>query len=138
MFGKSDSGSSPPSQVACDAAVPPASLLLLSPALAEGENLRHRCRNPQCRAKLPVSATNAREAFCCCGCHAFFRTRCRVCEQPIEQPARGGTRLICKRAMCKSAWRSGLGFGRYHHSVSAKSSATAWSNRSVRMACRKF
>ena len=90
--------------------------------VAEGENLRHRCRNPQCRAKLPASVTNARAAFCCCGCYtSFFRTRCRVCEQPIEQPARGGTRLICKRAKCKSAWRAGLGFGRYHHSISAKS-----------------
>jgi hypothetical protein len=110
VFGKSDSGSSPLSQVACDTAIPPPPSLL---APAEGENLRHRCRNPQCRVKLPAPVTNARDAFCCCGCHAsFFRTRCRVCEAPIKQPARG-TRLICNRAKCKSVWRAGLGLGRY-------------------------
>ena len=110
MFGKSDSGSSPPSQVACDTAIPPSPSLL---APAAGENLRHRCRNPQCRVKLPAPVTTARDAFCCCGCHeSFFRTRCRVCEAPIKQPARG-TRLICKRAKCKSVWRAGLGLGRY-------------------------
>jgi len=82
---------------------------------AEGENLRHRCRNPQCRAKLPASVANAREAFCCCGCHSnFFRTRCRVCEAPIEQPNRGGVRFTCNKARCKRAWRAGFGLGRYH------------------------
>jgi len=112
MFGKSDSGSSPLSQVTRDIAIPPPPSLLL-PAPAEDENLRHRCRNPQCRAKLPAPVTNAREAFCCCGCYtSFFRTRCRVCEELIGQPTRGA-RLICNRAKCKSAWRVGLGFGRY-------------------------
>jgi hypothetical protein len=47
--------------------------------------------------------------------------RCRVCEAPLEQPKHGGTRLTCQRAKCKSAWRAGLGFGRYHHPISAKS-----------------
>ena len=101
------------------------SLKVSSPALqadlqvAEGENLRHRCR--QCRAKLPASVTNAREAFCSRGCYtSFFRTRCRVCEAPIEQPARG-IRLICSRAKCKSARRADLGFGRYHTLIRAES-----------------
>ena len=81
---------------------------------AATEHLRQRCRNPQCRAKLPASVGNAREAFCSRGCHArFFRTRCRVCEGPIAQPTRG-TRLICNKAKCKSTWRAGFGFGRYH------------------------
>jgi len=76
--------------------------------------LCHYCRNPRCRSKLPTPVSNERESFCCRGCHArFFRTRCRVCEGPIEQPARG-TRLICNKAKCKSAWRPGFGFGRYH------------------------
>ena len=80
--------------------------------VADDENLRHRCRN--CRAKLPASVTNACEAFCSRGCHTgFYRTRCRICEAPIEQPARGGTRLICNRAKCKSAWRAGFRLGRY-------------------------
>ena len=113
MFGNSDSGLPPPSQVACDTAVP-LTPSLLSPAPAKGENLRHYCRNPQCRAKLPVPVSNDREAFCSRGCHAaFFRTRCRVCERRIEQPAGGGTRLICNRAKCKSAWRTGFDLGRY-------------------------
>src|SRR5262249_47404953 len=70
--------------------------------------------------KLPAPVSNDREKFCSRGCHArFFRTRCRVCEGPIEQPARG-TRLICKKAKCKNAWRAGLGFGRYQDSNRAK------------------
>ena len=84
------------------------------------ENLRHQCR--QCRAKLSAPVSNSRDAFCSRGCHSsFFRTRCRVCEKPIEQPARGGCRLICNRAKCKSAWRAGLGFGRYHTLIRAES-----------------
>jgi len=76
---------------------------------------RQRCRNPRCRAKLPASVTNDREAFCCRGCHAnFFRVRCRVCEGAIEQPTRGGVRFTCNRAKCRRAWRAGFGFGRYH------------------------
>ena len=113
MFGNSDSGLPPPSQVAGDTAVA-LTPSLLSPARAEGENLRHHCRNPQCRAKLAAPVSNDREAFCSRGCHgAFFRTRCRLCERPIEQPAGGGTRLICNRAKCKSAWRTGFDLGRY-------------------------
>jgi hypothetical protein len=86
----------------------------LPPQVTVPDKSRQFCRNPQCRAKLPAPVSNAREAFCSRGCHArFFRTRCRVCEGPIEQPARG-TRLICNKAKCKSAWRAGFGFGRYH------------------------
>jgi hypothetical protein len=87
------------------------------------EDLRYRCRNPQCRAMLPAPVTNAREAFCSRGCHTgFYRTRCRICEAPIEQPARG-TRLICDKAKCKNAWRAraGLDPGRYPTSITAKS-----------------
>jgi hypothetical protein len=73
---------------------------------------RQRCR--KCRAWLAVLADNPREAFCSRGCHVqFYRTRCRICEEPIEQPARGA-RLICDRAACRSAWRAALGLGRYH------------------------
>ena len=98
MLEKSDRGSTPASQVA-----------LADPI--EGENLRQRCRNPQCRAKLAAPISNAREVFCCSGCRAsFFRTRCRICEAPIEQPARG-TRLICNKAKCKNAWRTRASFG---------------------------
>ena len=69
-------------------------------------DLRFRCRNPKCRCKLPTPVSNEREAFCNRGCHnAFYRRRCRVCECPIEQPKRG-TRLVCNKAKCKTAWRA--------------------------------
>ena len=78
---------------------------------AATEDLRQRCR--QCRAQLPAPVSDARAAFCSRGCHAcFFRTRCRVCEAAIEQPARG-RRLICNKAKCKNAWRASFGLGRY-------------------------
>jgi hypothetical protein len=77
-------------------------------------HLRQRCRNPQCRTKLPAPVGNSRGAFCSSGCHAsFFRTRCRVCEESIEQPTRGGVRFTCNKAKCKRAWRAGFGPGRY-------------------------
>jgi hypothetical protein len=34
--------------------------------------LRHRCRNPRCRAKLTAPVENKRHAFCCHGCHAAW------------------------------------------------------------------
>jgi hypothetical protein len=75
--------------------------------------LRHRCRNPKCRSKLPAPVANEREAFCSRGCHAsFYRKRCLVCERAIEQPKRG-SRLICDKAKCRNVWRVKIGFGRY-------------------------
>ena len=77
------------------------------------QQLRHYCRYPRCRSKLPKPVANEREAFCARGCHsAFYRKRCLVCEQPMEQPKRG-LRIICKKAKCKNAWDTKLGFGRY-------------------------
>src|SRR5215813_1760053 len=67
--------------------------------------VRHYCRNPKCRSKLPKPVSNEREAFCARGCHtAFYRTRCRICEGPIKQPKRG-ERLICRKAACIKAFR---------------------------------
>ena len=85
------------------------------------DHLRHRCRNPRCRGKLPEPVSNSREAFCTRGCYSqFYRKRCLVCEKAIEQPSRG-TRLICEKAKCRSAWRASVGFGRYLVSSSAES-----------------
>jgi hypothetical protein len=40
------------------------------------EELRHYCRNPRCRSKLPNPIANPREAFCARGCHgSFYRKR---------------------------------------------------------------
>lgn len=84
------------------------------------QTLRHRCRNPRCRSKLPVLVSNDREAFCTKGCHSsFYLHRCLVCERPIEQPKRG-RRFICKKATCRTDWKAGFGFGRYVASPHAK------------------
>ena len=49
------------------------------------QDLRHYCRNPRCRSKLPSPVSNPREAFCTRGCYeSFHLKRCRVCEQPLE------------------------------------------------------
>jgi hypothetical protein len=83
---------------------------------------RHRCRNPKCRSKLSTPVSNPREAFCARGCHSiFYRTHCRVCEAPIEQPKSGGERFICKKSKCLNAWKANFGFGRYHPSSDVKS-----------------
>ncbi len=76
-------------------------------------DLRHRCRNPKCRMKLPAPVSNERDAFCCRSCYEiFYRRRCRVCECTIEQPKRGH-RIICKKSACHNAWKAKFGFGRY-------------------------
>jgi hypothetical protein len=74
--------------------------------------LRHRCRNPRCRSKLPVPVSNSREAFCTKGCHgSFYLRRCLVCEKPIERKRE--SQKVCRKAKCRSAWRAGSGFGGY-------------------------
>jgi hypothetical protein len=87
------------------------------------QELRHMCRNPRCRMKLPAPTANLREAFCTRGCYeSFHLKRCRVCDGPIEQP-KHGTRLICKKSKCKNAWKAGLGFGRFAESSQASSNS---------------
>lgn len=87
--------------------------------------LRHRCRHPRCRSKLPSPVTNPREAFCCRGCYeSFYLHRCRVCECSIEQPKRG-QRVICKKARCRNAFRDKSAFGCYAVSSDAGSISKA-------------
>ena len=82
---------------------------------------RYMCRNPKCRSKLPTPVSNPREAFCARGCHsAFYRTHCRVCEEPIEQPGRG-ERLICRKAACIRAFRESSDTYRYQVAQTAES-----------------
>ena len=87
--------------------------------------MRHYCRNPKCRMKLPAPVSNDREAFCTRGCYqSFYLKRCRVCECPIEQK-RDGRRLLCKKPKCRAAWQALGGFGRYAvPSDAAKASKT--------------
>jgi hypothetical protein len=82
--------------------------------------LRHYCRNPKCRSKLPNPIANPKEAFCARGCHSsFYRRHCLVCECPIEQPKRG-SRQLCKKSKCRNVFQGGFDGGRYHGSPSAK------------------
>lgn len=75
--------------------------------------LRHRCRNPRCRANLPAPVANAREAFCCRGCYSSFHLhRCVVCEAPIERKT--GNQKVCRKVACRNALRGAFGLGRYH------------------------
>jgi hypothetical protein len=91
-------------------------------------DLRHYCRNPRCRSKLPSPVSNPREAFCTRGCYeSFHLKRCRVCEQPLEAKYRkiknGGDRTkfvrvqnsaqTCGAAECKRRWRERDGTGRF-------------------------
>jgi hypothetical protein len=90
------------------------------PQLETDNEVRHYCRNPRCRSKLPAPVSNPRQAFCTRGCHnSFYRRRCLICERPIEQPKRG-KRLICRKAKCRSAFRNNSWFARYRTSPAAK------------------
>jgi len=53
---------------------------------ATGTELRHYCRNPRCRSKLPALVENEHHGFCTPGCHtSFYRSRCLVCEEAIRR-----------------------------------------------------
>jgi hypothetical protein len=73
------------------------------------QTLRHYCRNPRCRSKLPSPTSDSRKAFCTRGCHSsFYLKRCIVCED--EKPA-GSTarRTVCRRSRCESKYRQNRG-----------------------------
>jgi hypothetical protein len=66
--------------------------------------LRHYCRNSNCRTKLPEPTANLRRAFCTRGCHAqFYRNRCLVCEN--ELPTGRSDRKLCRRPKCRWKYR---------------------------------
>src|SRR5215813_6630457 len=84
--------------------------------------MRHMCRYPKCRSKLPAPVSNSREAFCARGCHtSFYRKRCLVCEQPMERKTEH--QLVCGKRACRKALQGGESFGRYHVSPTAKLSS---------------
>jgi hypothetical protein len=86
------------------------------------QTLRHYCRNPRCRMKLTAPVVNPHKAFCTRGCHSsFYLKRCVVCEKSIEQPKRGGRRLVCKKAKCRTAFQHRNGGGALLASFSPKS-----------------
>jgi hypothetical protein len=68
------------------------------------ETGRQRCRNKQCRCKLPSPTINERHAFCTKGCHTgFYSKRCLVCERALPPGSRAG-RKLCKRPKCRYAY----------------------------------
>jgi hypothetical protein len=78
--------------------------------------VRHYCRNPKCRSKLPAPVTNEREAFCCRGCYTqFYRRRCVICEQPMERKTE--RQKICGKRRCINALQAAKGLGRYHVAI---------------------
>jgi hypothetical protein len=99
-------------------------IAIISPAFVPGfpfedhmveftnEKLRHYCRNPRCRSKLPAPVANEREAFCCRGCHSsFYRHRCLICEAPMERKTE--RQLICGKRACRNALQVRSELGRY-------------------------
>jgi hypothetical protein len=76
------------------------------------DTVRHYCRNPRCRSKLPDPVENTREAFCCRGCYRqFYRSRCLMCEAAVERKT--GNQRLCDRRKCKNAFRASGWLGRY-------------------------
>jgi hypothetical protein len=77
------------------------------------EELRHYCRYPRCRMKLPKPVSNDREAFCSRGCYrGFYRSRCLICEGPLER--RNEAQRICSKRKCRRALRTARAMGRYY------------------------
>ena len=67
--------------------------------------MRHMCRNPHCRSKLPAPVENDHHAFCTLGCHAvFYRSRCLVCEEPMRRK-NDAQRFGSGHAVCRSEYR---------------------------------
>ena len=83
------------------------------------QTLRHYCRNPRCRSKLPSPASDPRKAFCTRGCHSsFYLKRCVVCEGEMVRKA--GNQLVCGKRRCRNALQNQNGLGRYPASSDAK------------------
>ena len=67
--------------------------------------LRHMCRNPHCRSRLPAPVENEHHAFCTRGCHTvFYRSRCLVCEEPMRRK-NDAQRFGSGHAVCRSEYR---------------------------------
>jgi hypothetical protein len=65
------------------------------------QEVRHYCRNPRCRMKLPEPVVNSREQFCCRGCYqGFYRFRCLLCEEPMQRKTE--RRQVCSKVKCRS------------------------------------
>jgi hypothetical protein len=67
--------------------------------------LRHFCRNKNCRTKLLAPTDNHHHAFCTKGCFKrFYTRRCKVCEKELPQEA-SPQRNCCRSAECRANFR---------------------------------
>jgi hypothetical protein len=95
--------------------------------------LRHRCRNPRCRSKLPAPVSNPREAFCTRGCHSsFYRHRCLICEEPMERKTE--RQLVCGKRACRNALQASESLGRHHSSSGTVSPSKKHVNKGAKQA----
>ena len=65
---------------------------------------RVRCRNSNCRTKLPAPTSNDHKAFCTPYCYnQFYKRKCRVCEKPLPE---GHRRQLCSARQCRLDYRN--------------------------------
>jgi hypothetical protein len=68
------------------------------------QDVRHYCRFPKCRSKLPQPVPTPRDAFCTRGCYSsFYRGHCLVCERRFERKTERAK--VCGRRECRAAFR---------------------------------
>jgi hypothetical protein len=92
----------------------------------DSTSTHHRCRHRHCKQWLETPTTNSRDAFCCAKCdEAFYRTHCRVCEQPIT--SKNSRRQVCGRPRCRGQIQRhpDLFFGVTHKSEKGSTKSTA-------------
>jgi hypothetical protein len=69
--------------------------------------LRHRCRNQNCRTKLKSPVDNHHKAFCTPFCYTqFYSWKCKVCEKPILKGKRRKQPDHCHARDCRKAFRT--------------------------------
>ena len=72
--------------------------------MSDQSELRQRCRNLGCRARLKEPTDIPQYAFCTPFCwQQFYRRRCLVCEEPIRR--RAEHQKTCIRRECKNELR---------------------------------
>jgi hypothetical protein len=97
--------------------------------LQADKDLRHRCRNPNRRSKLPAPVSISRNAFCCRVCYtAFYRHRCYICEEVMER--KSAAQRVCGKGKCRSALKARTVESRFESNFPDISKAPAVGGRS--------
>jgi hypothetical protein len=74
------------------------------------QTLRHYCRNPRCRSKLPSPLFDPRKAFCTKGC--AIRASTSSGEAPFAKTR--ANHEVCRKARCRRAFREAKERFRYY------------------------